>query len=101
MKATPTLQKMCNKAESFINEVEKSNYDPKYVLEFLERNLGPNNSLEAKDIVGYDSPKEDVLMLVFIIIFASENGYKIEKLSDVIINKKYSMANFRVTKEVF
>lgn len=78
-----------------------ANYDPKYVLEFLERNLGPNNSLEAKDIVGYDSPKEDVLMLVFIIIFASENGYKIEKLSDVIINKKYSMANFRVTKEVF
>ena len=56
------------------------------------------NILEAKDILNDNSNFDDVIMCIYILIYASENNYQIEKLNDTISNNNFSIANFKIIK---
>lgn len=84
--------------ESIINGFH-AKYDPEYIKDFILRRLDENNSLKASSIILPDANKDDMLMLIFILIYASENNYRIEKLVDTITTDKYSMTNFMITRE--
>ncbi|MGM9971347.1 MAG: Wadjet anti-phage system protein JetA family protein [Anaeroplasmataceae bacterium] len=84
--------------EALINGFH-AKYNPLNVRDFIMRRLDSNNSLTASSILSSDATKDDMLMILFILIYASENNYRIEKLIDTVNTNKYSITNFRITKE--
>lgn len=76
----------------------KSKYDVVFMDKFIKSNLDDDGTLCAKDVVNVNGDQEDALNCIFILIFASENGYKIEKLDDMIVTSYFKMANFKITK---
>lgn len=83
---------------SFLNGF-KSKYDPKIVEDIIFKNIDENQSLCVSDLINEFSTRDDALLCIFILIYATENNYKIEKLTNMIETKYFRMANFKITKE--
>lgn len=77
----------------------RSKYDPAYMRDYILRRLDEHNSLQAKDLIVENTTFDEALMCIYVLIFASENGYKIEKMPDIIQNDYFKMANFKITRE--
>ena len=77
----------------------KRKYDPAYMTDFILRRLDDNNSLEAKSIVDSNGTFEEALLCIYVLIFASEHNYRIEKMNDTIQTDYFKMANFKITRE--
>ncbi len=77
----------------------KSKYDPIYMTDFILRRLDENGSLEAMSIVNPNGTFDEALMCIYVLIFASEHNYKIEKMENTIQTDYFKMANFKITRE--
>lgn len=76
---------------------KKSNYSKELVEDFLWSHMQGDN-LCASDILNSNSTFDDVVMCIYILIYATENNIAIYKLNDTISNDNFSIANFKIVK---
>jgi hypothetical protein len=72
-------------------------YNPSEVNQYILAHLH-DGKLYASDIVNYDSSEDDILLMIFCLMFASEHNYDVTKLDRILDHKKYLMNDF-VIKE--
>lgn len=76
---------------------KKSNYSKELVEDFLWHHMHADIFC-ASDFLNNSSTFDDVIMCIYVLIYASENNYKIYKLKDTISNDNFSIANFKIVK---
>lgn len=84
--------------DSFLNGF-KSKYDAIYMHDFILRRLDSSNSMRASDILNEKSTTDDALTCIFMLIYATEHQFKIEKLENMIETPYFKISNFKITKE--
>lgn len=76
-----------------------SRYDALKMHDFIKTRLGVDGSMIAEDLVNENSGVDDALTCIFVLIYATEHQFRIEKLDNMIETKHFKMANFKITKE--
>ena len=56
-------------------------------------------SLKASDIVDDAGTVDEALLCIFMLLYAVEHSYKVEKMPDMIETNYFRMANFMITRE--
>lgn len=77
----------------------RSKYDPQFIKDFILTNLKEDGTLTASDVIDDYGTVDEALTCIFVLIYASENRFKIEKLDNMIETNYFRMANFKITKE--
>ena len=67
--------------------------------DFILRRLDSSNSMRASDILNEKSTTDDALTCIFMLIYATEHQFKIEKLENMIETPYFKISNFKITKE--
>ncbi len=80
-----------------LNEMD-SLYDPKNVSLFMEDKFSDNKFM-ASTFINHDSSDDDVMMLIYSLIYASENDYSIVKEKSYIDHNKFKIRDFSIIKE--
>lgn len=83
--------------EIFFNQY-RIRYDERYVADFINNNLS-SNSIVASEVLNYDSSDDEVLSILYALIYASDHKLQFKKLDDIIDHRKFTMRNFMLIKE--
>ena len=59
-----------------------------------------NNEIQASNIVNEACTDSEFMMLIYSVIYSVEKGYKIEIFDDILHQKKYSIKNFIIRKQL-
>ena len=89
-----------NIAHDFFKEHETI-YTEDKVLKFVNERM-TNNILQASQLINADSGIEDVLMVVYALIYTNSNDdvkYTVTKLDHLVENSRYKFNDFLIVKE--
>ncbi len=75
----------------------KSTYNEVEIAKFLEAHL-ENNQLRASRWIDYDTDNITVLMVVYSLMFASNQNYRITIFDTIIQHRKYRMKDFLIER---
>ncbi len=84
--------------EDFLSQY-KARYDEASIADYISRNLNANNQLVASDVLRYDSSDEEVILMIYSLIYASDSKFKVEKLDSIVNHRKFTMKNFMLVKD--
>lgn len=77
----------------------KNPYNEKAVRDYLISHM-ENNKFRASDVIKYDSSLEEILFVLYSLVYGSEHNYTLTKLDNVIEHKKFILNDFILTKEI-
>ena len=80
-------------------EIFKSSYDEREIQSFMDAHF-INNEIQASNIVNEACTDSEFMMLIYSVIYSVEKGYKIEIFDDILHQKKYSIKNFIIRKQL-
>ena len=85
---------------AFFKEYETV-YTEEKVLKFVEANM-VNNRLRAGELLNEDSTIEDILMVIYALIYTNSNdevNYKVVKLNGLVENTRFKFNDYLIIKE--
>lgn len=82
--------------DEFMNQF-KNLYNEDEIKIFVERNMEAG-LFKASSILTFDSSREELIMVIYSIIYASEHKYVITIFDDFVTTKDYMIRNFEIKK---